>query len=257
MPSDPEPHPWAGPNETFVSDFAASMPATYRQRFDDAAVRAHAAIVYRRGRRAARVERWATHGGTAAVCVVADDAPGLLSLISASLVVHELDVVAGHVYCRETDEGLREAVDFFWLSRAPQKDLGDVDEVVIACVADVLDALVRGKTTLHGAKRYASALRDRADAAPHVWFEDNGPAGSSVLFVETADRPGLLFAITAALFRQRVQILRSEVRTEEGRASDRFDLTEVDGRPIGRGRQLEVQMEVLAAIETRWKQRVG
>ena len=239
------------PSERFLREFARSMPARYHELFDDGAMREHAAIAFRRGGAAAHVDIWRDHGeGVFALCIVTDDRAGLLSLISAALVVHDLDVVAAQAYCRPIRGGVSEVVDFFWVRRSP----GDpfTDDPDVASIGDVLGALVQGTTTVDDvAARAARARRTRAAGGTRVRFEDGKDEkdGLAVLVIEAWDRPGLLLAMTRSLFEQRVQIMRSEIRTIEGRALNRFELAEFDGRPLGRERRLQVQAEVLAVLE--------
>src|SRR5215831_17937133 len=77
--------------ERFLRAFDRSMPARYHELFEAADLSEHAAIAYRRASAAAHVEIWREHGkGVFVLCVVTDDRPGLLSLVSAALVVHDL-----------------------------------------------------------------------------------------------------------------------------------------------------------------------
>jgi UTP:GlnB (protein PII) uridylyltransferase len=71
-----------------------------------------------------------------------------------------------------------------------------------------------------------------------------------VLTVETYDRPGLLLAITLALFRAAVQIVASDATTAGGRVVDRFTLAELDGSPVLRHRRGAVQTAVLSALDS-------
>ena len=56
--------------------------------------------------------------GRAALCVVAEDRPGLLSAIAAALVSHKLDVITALVFSRVASGGDVEAVDFLWVRRS-------------------------------------------------------------------------------------------------------------------------------------------
>ena len=106
-----------------VETFAASMPTRYGVLFDPRAIRRHAGIAHRRGKRPAYAEVWRALGdGTAALCVVADDRPGLLSAIAAALVSHRLDVITALVFSRVTSGGDVEAVDFLWVRRSASSD---------------------------------------------------------------------------------------------------------------------------------------
>ncbi len=67
--------------------------------------------------------------------------------------------------------------------------------------------------------------------------------------METYDRPGLLFAITRALAKARVQIVASEATTKEGAVVDTFTLAELDGSPIRADRMGLLRIEVLRAID--------
>jgi [protein-PII] uridylyltransferase len=86
-------------------------------------------------------------------------------------------------------------------------------------------------------------------APARVTFDASSDQAPALLTVEAVDRPGLLLAITQALFRAGVQIVTSDATTHEGRVVDRFTLVEADGTPIGRQRRVTVQAEVLSAIE--------
>ena len=92
--------------------FVATMPARYRVLFDLRTAKRHAGACVRRGGRPAYAEVWRTLAdSSAALCVVADDRPGLLSAVAAALVFHHLDVITALVFSRTTPSGTREAVD--------------------------------------------------------------------------------------------------------------------------------------------------
>jgi [protein-PII] uridylyltransferase len=226
--------------------FLASMPSRYRQLFDGSAAAEHAGVVARRGPRPVHAELWRKEpGGGAIACVVAADRPGLLSFIAASLVVHGLDVEAVQAFTRDTGE----AVDLFWLRRAGGI-VAPVLEADVTRVSALLLELVTGRTTM---EQVTARARERATSDPRggtrVTFEENDDGGVSVLTVETYDRPGLLLAVTRALYRARVQIIASEARTDDGHVVDRFSIVELDGAPLKASRRGVLQMEVLASID--------
>src|SRR5258708_26577366 len=232
-----------------LAAFRASMPVRYRETFDSAATREHAAIVARREGQTAHVEIWRRlpQGGGIA-CVVADDRPGLLSLISATLVAQSLDVVSAQAYTRGRPDGAAEAVDFLWLHR-------DADHAMPIRAADATRVTELLAGLLTGTRTIESVLRrpgQRASVPPaagtRVTFNETPTQGLSVLTVETHDRPGLLLAITLALFNTRVQIVSSEAETTDGRVVDRFSIVELDGSPIVQNRRGAVQTAVLAAL---------
>jgi [protein-PII] uridylyltransferase len=253
-----------------TSAFRASMPDRYRLAFDDAAVREHAAIVGRRGvrtlersessdfqsgvtlePRTVHLEIWRQlPKGISALCVVADDRPGLLSFICASLVLHKMDVLSAQAYTRLLPEGGGEAVDFLWIRRDAGADHAmPVLEADVDRISQVLGQLITGDLSIESAAERARSSRTvPPGASTTVNFDEDDDEGLVVLTVETFDRPGLLLAITLALFRANVQIITSDALTRAGRVFDRFSLAEVDGSPIRRARRGVVQIEVLEAI---------
>lgn len=104
------------PSSPGVEEFMGSMPASYALAFSLAEIEQHAELVVRRRGRPIHVERCGTAADeTTLVCVVADDRPGLLSLICHVLVGLHLEVVNAQIYSRVTPSGSDEAVDFFWV----------------------------------------------------------------------------------------------------------------------------------------------
>jgi len=238
--------------DPMVAAFHDSMPERYRAAFDAHAIGEHAAIVERRAGAPAHAEIWRRLPKRGAiVCVVADDRPGLLSFISAALVVQAMDVAAAQAYTRAPGPGrAAEAVDFLWLHRDADHALPVLDADV-ARIAEVLRSLTAGEVTLEALIRGVRQARPAPPgASTRVTFDESPDAGLSVLKVETFDRPGLLLAITQALFRARVQIIASDATTKSGRVIDSFTIVELDGAPIRQHRRGAVQIAVLSAVET-------
>jgi [protein-PII] uridylyltransferase len=238
--------------DPMATAFRHSMPERYRQAFDADAISEHAAIVGRRAGAPVHGEIWRRlPKGGAIVCVVADDRPGLLSFISAALVVQAMDVGAAQAYTRAPAEGrASEAVDFLWLRRDADHAIPVLDADV-ARIVEVVRALIAGEITLEAVVRGVRPMRPAPPGASvRVTFDESSDAGLAVLAVETFDRPGLLLAVTQALFRARVQIIASDATTKHGRVVDRFTIVELDGTPIRQHRRGAVQLAVLSAIET-------
>jgi [protein-PII] uridylyltransferase len=233
------------------------MPERYRQSFDGGAMKEHAAIVQRRGDAPVHVELWRRlPSGGAILCVVAEDRPGLLSFISAALTTDRMDVVSAQAYTRTAPGQPAEAVDFLWVRRDGDPPV-PVRSVDAARVSEVLLGLLTGKITMESITRAGGKRGDAGGAgvgtapggAARVSFGDSTDAGPSVLTIEAMDRPGLLLAITLALFRASVQIVASEASTVRGRVVDRFTLTELNGDAVGRLRRGAVQAAVQAALD--------
>lgn len=238
--------------------FLASMPAEYRLAFDGDAARAHASIAGRRGTRTTHVEIWhdLPQKKEVAICVVADDRPGLLSCISAALVAQRIDVVRAQAFCREREDKTIEAFDVLWVRRlpaagAPRTPITDAD---IAALTAEIDRASQDATSgrvaspssapAHGAE---AARTPRSSA--RIRFETDPKTSGLVLMVEAVDRPGLLLAVTQALFQAGLQIVALHATTEGDAAIERFHLAELDGSAVRRERLLTLQIGILGALD--------
>jgi UTP:GlnB (protein PII) uridylyltransferase len=234
-----------------VAGFEASMPAVYREAFDAEAIAVHAGIAERREGSATRCEIWKDlPERIVAICIVADDRPGLLSQISAALVALQIDVVTAHAYTRSRPDGAKEAVDFLWLRRVARSNgsIAPIRAKDVAAIGEMVDALVRGNATFDPAVHFARAMHTAA-AETRVRFDDGAGDGTMILTVEATDRPGLLLVVTKAIFRAGLQIVGLRATSDQGRAIDRFHLAELDGKPLLQARLLALQVEIFTALE--------
>lgn len=231
----------------------ASMPAAYPQIFERRDIAEHIAIIHARGARRASAALWRhLPGGTAIACVVADDVPGLLSLVSAAFVSHHLDVTSAQIFCRATERGV-EAVDFFWLKRArPSRLAQHIDPTEIESVSRMLDELVGEESQARQlAVQELERVAPELPVRPRVFYDTRAlRRGEVILNVVTPDRPGLLLAITLSFAHQGLEVVASEVRTDQGVASDRFTLKDATGAPLSANRLADIQRQIIAALKT-------
>jgi UTP:GlnB (protein PII) uridylyltransferase len=230
-----------------MTEFLDSMPAGYARAFNVNEVREHAGIVARRGAQLAHAELCAGANG-ARVCVVADDRPGMLALVTDALLVHGISIKSAQVYCRRRADGQSEAVDFFELQppKSPAEALG-IGAAELSAFVQTLSELVAEDAL---AASRPSAPPHVASAVTRVYFElETLRRGQFVLLVEAPDSEGLLNAITSALHGQAVRILASEIRTDDGgMARDRFELASSDAEPLSAVRLCDIQQAVLASL---------
>jgi len=239
-------------SSALVEAFAASMPESYRQKYSAQHIQQHAKLVFARGSDAFSLGFFEVAAkGVRGLCVVGMDRPGFLSAISAAIVMAGLDIVNAEAYTRNAQP--REAVDLFWLRWAdPQLREHSAPDEVLDAIREALTDLLSPTPTRHvsaggGARPAAASESDKQDTV--VRFIEDKDGTLTTLEVETADRSGLLFSLSQALFHQGVEIVQSEVKTVADRVFDRFQLTEPDGSAISEARRLEIQVAVLSAIE--------
>jgi len=231
-----------------VRSFRESLGAEYAARYDAATIAAHAQIAERRGDATVSLGTFdREHRPQVGVCVVARDAPGLLAIITAAFVACGLDISSAEAYTRTTPAGEAEAVDIFWVyprdATESRKQLEDAD---LDHLRTVLVEMLEGRG--ESLPRTPPTTLDRP-VETMVRFVESDDGIFTTLEVETDDRSGLLQSLASALYRARVQINSSQVRTNGQRVYDRFKIVEVDGSPISPERRLEIQVAVLSAID--------
>jgi [protein-PII] uridylyltransferase len=236
----------------FIEAFSLSMPSRYRVLFDPRTIRKHAGVCFRRAGRPAHAEVWRTLAdGSAALCVVADDRPGLLSAIAAALVSHHLDVITALVFSRVAPAGGGEAVDLVWVRRANSEDKAPIDDDEAASVGQVLSAILSGGISVEQIAAHAPVSACSGEPGIVVRFEEVDEEGLAPLIIEAPDRPGMLLAITLEVFQQGGQIVRSLVRTAGGRVFNHFELAEFSGAPLSAERCEQIRAAVFAALSLR------
>lgn len=206
-----------------TSQFIASMPAPYRNAFTASEAEEHARIVLARGAEPARAVVWRMlPQGIAILCVVAEDRPGLVALVSAAFVAHGVDVCSAEIYCRPRPDGGVDAVDFFWVRGLPAS--ATVEAERLRTCARAIEQLV---ATDAASLPVPEAVR-RGDPSLDVSYapEASSP-GHFQLSVRARDFPGLLHTITRLLHQHGLTVVRSEVHTESGLAEDQFVVTGV------------------------------
>lgn len=194
------------------------MPAPYRNAFTASDAEEHARIVLARGAEPARAVVWRTlPQGIAILCVVAEDRPGLVALVSSAFVAHGVDVCSAEIYCRERPEGGMDAVDFFWVRSLPGSSREDAGR--LETCARAIEQVI----ATEGASVALPEAARRGDPSLDVSYapEASSP-GHFRLSVRARDFPGLLHTITRLLHAHGLTVVRSEVHTDGGLAQDRF-----------------------------------
>jgi UTP:GlnB (protein PII) uridylyltransferase len=233
-----------------MNQFVATMPAVYGHLYAASEAMEHAAIVSRRGARPVHAELWASARGPI-LCVVAEDQPGLLALVTDALLAQGMGIQSARAFGRVVGEDRYEAVDFLEL-----RALGGADDLTAQLDSDGLQAFTQSLSELVAddiAQRAASRPpRFESTPATRVYFERQPPAdGRYLLVVDAPDSDGLLHAVSSALHAKGMRIMACEILTVGGRARDRFEVEPSGQRPLGDGELCDVQLAVLEALQSR------
>jgi UTP:GlnB (protein PII) uridylyltransferase len=210
-----------------TTQFIQSMPPAYTSAFTSEDAEEHARIAADRGTEAARAVVWRTlPQGVAILCVVTDDRPGLVALVSAAFLAHALDVRAAQIYCRKHPDGRLEAVDFFWLRNLPAGLPLDTSRLE-SCARTIRELLAADTQ-----KELDENPTAPADATVRVTYAPD-PSTPDLwdVALEARDFPGLLHTVARLLHQHGLEVVRCEIRTEGGIARDRFFVTAFNGTP--------------------------
>jgi [protein-PII] uridylyltransferase len=233
-----------------MNQFLATMPAAYARLYSASEVAEHAAIVSRRGARPVHAELWQSAKGPL-LCVVAEDRPGLLALVTDALLAQGMAIQSARAFCRAVSKNQDEAVDFLELRApgAPDDAAAQLDGDGLHAFAQSLSELIEDDRTQ---RRAPSTLRAGAEPTTRVYFERQSLAdGCYLLVVDAPDSVGLLHAVSSALHAKGMRIMACEIRTVGGRAKDRFEAEPSPARILSDGELCDVQFAVLDALPSR------
>ncbi len=168
--------------------------------------------------------------GVTEVLVHAPDHPGLFSKIAGGLALAGASIVEAKIFT--LSNGM--ALDTFTVQSAAGEAL-EQPERLNRLKATVLSAL-RGRLDLRGElARKSRSLPARAKAfsvPPRVIIHEQASKTHTVVEVNGRDRPGFLYAVTAALTKLNVQIASARVNTYGERVVDVFYIKDVFGMKV-------------------------
>ncbi len=232
--------------------FVATMPSAYARLYSESDAAEHAAIAARRGDRLVHAELWQSSHGPL-LCVVAEDRPGLLALVTDALLAQGMGIQSARAFCRVVGKDRAEAVDFLELRAlgGPEDVVGVLDDEGLQAFAQSLRELVADDIAQY-AKSAPSAPSVEAEPTRRVYFERQPPAeGRYLLVVDAPDSDGLLHDVSSALHEKGMRIMACEIRTLGGRARDRFEVEPALQRALSDGELCDVQLAVLEALLAR------
>jgi len=235
-----------------LGHFLATMPERYLYAHAPESIAAHARFVRDSLGEPAAWQLFGVEEPYAELGVVADDRPGLLALITATLASAYQRVVAAEVYSWSDGAGRVRALDLFWVggngSAEPTRNL-------LPRLKRDLTRLIAGEVTpeeLGGGLRARASTLERPE--PGVQSEvniDNWAATEhTVLEITTRDRLGILFRLARAIQQAGLTIELAKINTEGNRVADVFYvLTAERTKLVGQVRIAALKERLLAALE--------
>ena len=182
------------------------------------------------------------------IVIYTRDHPGLFSQLAGAIAVSRGSVVDAKIFT--TADGY--ALDVFSVQDAAGGPFGDAARVLRLkrTIEKTLagDVLPREVFAQRPPKKRARAFKIR----PRVLFDNEASLLSTLIEVEAADRPGLLYEITHALFESGLSISSAIIATYGERAVDVFYVRDQFGHRITHAERLAaIEASLMAALEGR------
>jgi [protein-PII] uridylyltransferase len=236
----------------FVARFVRALPERYALASSAEAIAAHAAFVERhlREREPASVMLLpGGRGGAAEICVVADDRPGLLADIAAALAASRLSVHAAQIHSCALEPERPLAIDVFFVHhRAGAEAVPGAVESAERHLRGLIGGGKSAAELVRGSRREPRREREGPRVPNRVLIDNRASPEHTVVEIITRDRPGLLFELSNALYRQGLSIAVAKITTEGTRVVDVFYVSERDGKKVTdetRARELRGALEQL------------
>lgn len=218
------------------------MPPEYARAFDRETVQYHASLVQDRAPKEVRVALCnRSSSSEVQLCVITEDEPGLLSVVCAALVTHQLDIRSAQIFARKRSGHRDEAIDFFWVRPMRPESPFQIDEARVQLVQNTLTQFLgraepTSPETSPPHSRRTPTVRPPAFRAQektlNLYFEPRALAeGRTVLIVEAPDTERLLLTITRTIAKEKLDILASEISTQDDWVHDSFTLAD-QGAPL-------------------------
>ncbi|HEX9618669.1 MAG TPA: [protein-PII] uridylyltransferase [Polyangiaceae bacterium] len=235
----------------FVDHFLRAVPERYLYANEPTEIVAHCHTAYAALGVAFRVEVIGVDEPYVELAFVADDRPGLLAQITASLAVSRVKVVGAQIYSWKDPQGRLRALDLFWVR------LGARAETLKAALprierdfARLLSGEISAPDLVLGGGRPSSWSNRPAPKVPtQVSLDNRAATDDTVLEVITRDQIGLLFWLSHAIQALDLSISLAKINTEGNQVADVFYVKDANGAKLSSPERIEELKErIMSAI---------
>jgi [protein-PII] uridylyltransferase len=225
------------------------LPERYFYANEPESIVEHARFAEAAQSRVASMRRGAVNHPYFELWVVADDRPGLLAMISATLRRGRLELRSAQVYSWVGQDGRSRSLDIFWV-RGPEEsgdELQRLERELERILSGAVDSTELDRKALAGA-RYHRAPKARFATTVHI--DNHSSSSHTVVEVVTQDRPALLFCLANALQQLGLSIWFAKINTEGERVVDVFYVSTSSGQKVQGGEQrAQIRQAICSAVE--------
>jgi len=236
----------------FIEHFTSGLPERYFYANEPESIVEHARFAEAAQSRVASMRRGAVNHPYFELWVVADDRPGLLAMITATLRRGRLELRSAQVYSWVGQDGRSRSLDIFWV-RGPEESGGDeellpkLERELERILSGAVDPAELERRALAGA-RYHRARKTHFPTTVHI--DNQSSSNHTVVEVITQDRPALLFCLANALQQVGLSIWFAKINTEGERVVDVFYVSTSSGQKVFDGEQrAKIRQAICGAVE--------
>jgi [protein-PII] uridylyltransferase len=243
---------WQHEDRDFIEHFSSGLPERYFYANEPEAIVEHARFAQSAESRVASLRQGPVNHPYFELWVVADDRPGLLAMITATLSSAKLEVRSAQVYSWLERDGRSRSLDIFWV-HGPQ-DVERVQRLLPKLERDLEQALLAPMDSRELARRALSGKRSPRLLQKHVAIEinvDNRSATDyTIIEAITQNRPALLFCLSNALLELELSIWFAKINTEGERVVDVFYVSNERGEKVLESAAIQrIRQALTAAVE--------
>jgi [protein-PII] uridylyltransferase len=241
-------------DRVFIEHFVSGLPERYFYANEADAIIEHALFAQGAQARVASIRKGASSHPYFELWVVADDRPGLLAMITATLSHAKLKVRSAQVYSWLGQDGRSRSLDIFWV-RGPEDPeraerlLPQLARDLEKVIARPVDPAELEALALSDARSSSSSTR-RPPLGTEVNVDNESASNYTVVEVITRDRPGLLFVLSHALQQLGLSIWFAKINTEGDRVIDVFYVSNAARQKLVVSAEIgRVRSAIVAAVE--------
>jgi [protein-PII] uridylyltransferase len=183
----------------------------------------------------------------AAIC--ATDKPGFFSKVAGVFTLNDFDILDAQIYSwgKQTALDLFTIKPFYDLSRESER-WDRVKQDLARVLEGTLDLVEGLKTKVPGHYRKGPVIR--AGKANRVDIDNKSSSFSTIIEVYSYDCPGLLYAVTNALYQCNLDIVYAKIATDVEQVVDIFYVRDLFGIKVDQPDRIrEIRKAVLSAID--------
>lgn len=192
-----------------------------------------------------RIEK-STDEQTRTVTICAKDRPGLISRIAGVLTLNNINILDVRIFTWRNNV----ALDIFEVQAPPDLLFEDErwERAARHLKAALNDELDLGAELAQKAENYRSIKKLTKDRPQQVVVDNDSSSFFTIIEVIAWDRPGLLYRISDALFRCRLDIWVAKIATRVDQVVDVFYVRDFDGEKVDRSEEVGGIRETVMAV---------